>query len=262
MLREFNEPKDFESFLYVSQVLQAEGIKIGAEHFRRIMPRNMGSLYWQANDCWQVASWSGMDYFGRWKALMYYTKKFYAPMLISPHVDDDNNLGIYVVSDFPEAEKAKIALTLMDFGGRVYRSRELDVTVEPLKGKSYFTQPLEEFVGGVDRKNTVLIAELKIGGQVVSQNEYFFAPFKELQISNPLITTRFGEMRDHFEVTLSTDKLARSVYLSGFESGRFSDNYFNLLPGKPVTVKFRPAKKMNLEEFRSTLRIRSLIDAF
>ncbi|MEP6902672.1 MAG: hypothetical protein ABJA66_13040, partial [Actinomycetota bacterium] len=73
MLREYNEPKDFESFLYVSQVLQAEGIKIGAEHFRRIMPRNMGSLYWQANDCWQVASWSGMDYFGRWKALMYYT---------------------------------------------------------------------------------------------------------------------------------------------------------------------------------------------
>ena len=63
-------------FLYVSQVLQAEGIKLGAEHLRRIMPHNMGSLYWQANDCWPVASWSSMDYFGRWKALMYYTQAF------------------------------------------------------------------------------------------------------------------------------------------------------------------------------------------
>ena len=69
MLREYPEPKDFESFLYVSQVLQAEGIKIGAEHLRRIMPHNMGSLYWQINDCWPVASWSSLDYTGRWKAL-------------------------------------------------------------------------------------------------------------------------------------------------------------------------------------------------
>src|SRR5215213_3592045 len=111
MLREYKEPKDFESFLYVSQVLQAQGIKIGAEHFRRIMPRNMGSLYWQANDCWPVASWSGMDYFGRWKALMYYTKKFYAPLMISPHVDDDGTLNIYVVSDSPEAKQAQMVLS-------------------------------------------------------------------------------------------------------------------------------------------------------
>src|SRR4030095_2281471 len=71
MLREYPEPKDFESFLYVSQVLQAEGIKIGAEHLRSIRPHNMGSLYWQINDCWPVASWSSMDYTGRWKALQY-----------------------------------------------------------------------------------------------------------------------------------------------------------------------------------------------
>ena len=62
MLREYPEPKDFESFLYVSQVLQDEGIKIGAEHLRRIMPHNMGSLFWQIDDCWPVASWSSIDY--------------------------------------------------------------------------------------------------------------------------------------------------------------------------------------------------------
>ncbi|PYS69255.1 MAG: hypothetical protein DMF73_15115, partial [Acidobacteria bacterium] len=85
MLREYPEPKDFESFLYVSQVLQAEGIKIGAEHLRRIMPHNMGSLFWQIDDCWPVASWSSIDYTGRWKALQYYARRFYNDILISPH---------------------------------------------------------------------------------------------------------------------------------------------------------------------------------
>ena len=68
LLKDYPEPKDFASFLYVSQVLQAEGIKIGAEHFRRSRPETMGSIFWQLNDCWPVASWSSIDYYGRWKA--------------------------------------------------------------------------------------------------------------------------------------------------------------------------------------------------
>src|SRR6266481_2431683 len=98
MLREYPEPKDFESFLYVSQVLQAEGIKIGAEHLRRIMPHNMGSLYWQIDDCWPVASWSSIDYTGRWKVLQYYARRFYGDILLSPH-EENGNLNFYVVSD-------------------------------------------------------------------------------------------------------------------------------------------------------------------
>lgn len=262
MLREYNEPKDFESFLYVSQVLQAEGIKIGAEHFRRIMPRNMGSLYWQSNDCWPVASWSGMDYFGRWKALMYYTKRFYAPLLVSPHVDDNGTLNVTVVSDAPEAKNAQLVLTLMDLSGKTLSSKQLDLAVEPLKGKSYFTQKASEFLAGADDKNAFLLAELKTNGQIVSQNEYFFKPFKELNLSRPAIKTELAPTANGFKIVLSTDKLAKSVYLSGFTEGFFADNYFNLLPGKPVAVEFRTAVKMSLEEFRQKLRIRSLIDAF
>lgn len=86
LLRDYAEPKDFESFLYVSQVLQAEGVKVGAEHMRRSRPRIMGSLIWQLNDCWPVASWSSIDYYGRWKALQYYARRFYSPILVSPHV--------------------------------------------------------------------------------------------------------------------------------------------------------------------------------
>src|SRR5260370_39018120 len=69
MLREYREPKDFASFVYLSHVQQAELIKIGAEHFRRRRPRTMGSLYWQFNVGWQLAPCASSDYYRRWKAL-------------------------------------------------------------------------------------------------------------------------------------------------------------------------------------------------
>lgn len=262
MLREYNEPKDFESFLYVSQVLQAEGIKIGAEHFRRIMPRNMGSLYWQANDCWQVASWSGMDYFGRWKALMYYTKRFYAPMLISPFVEDNGNLNVYLVSDSPESKQAQMVLSLVDLNGKILNSKQMDLTIEPLQGKSYFTQKANEFLNGADDKNTFLLAELKVNGKTVSQNEFFFKPFKELKVSRPDIKTEISPTKNGFRISLSTNSLAKSVYLSGFAEGFFTDNFFNLIPGRNVELEFQTKEKMSVEEFRKKLKVRSLIDAF
>ena len=43
----------------------------------------MGAVYWQINDCWPVISWSSIDYWGRWKALHYYAKRFFAPVMIS-----------------------------------------------------------------------------------------------------------------------------------------------------------------------------------
>jgi beta-mannosidase len=262
MLREYDEPKDFESFLYVSQVLQAEGIKIGAEHFRRLSPRNMGSLYWQANDCWQVASWSGMDYFGRWKALMYYTRRFYNPLLVSPYVDGDE-IKFYFVSDLPKPVNAQLLITVMDLNGKVLLSqRQRDLYIEPLK-QQYVSRSVKELLSGADEKNVVLIAELNAeGGDISSRNEYFFRPFKELKLARPQIKTGIAPFEKGFKIKLSTDALAKSVYLSGFTDGFFSDNYFNLIPGRPVEIEFRTAQKMTEEEFRRKLKVRSLIDAF
>ena len=87
MERDFRKPKDFASFLYVGQVLQATVIKYAAEAHRRAMGHNWGSLYWQLDDCWPVASWSSIDYYGRWKALHYFARRFFAPVLVSPVED-------------------------------------------------------------------------------------------------------------------------------------------------------------------------------
>lgn len=261
MLREFDQPKDFESFLYVSQVLQAEGIKLGAEHLRRIMPQNMGSLYWQANDCWPVASWSSMDYYGRWKALMYYTRRFYNPTLVSMHVDD-GKMNFYVVSDSPQAKQAQLTIDLLDLNGKQISTRKLDLAVEPLKGKSYLSVPVSVLLKDADEINAVVVATLRSNGAVVSRNQYYFKPFKELKFTRPDIKTIVSPSGNGFKVTLASDRVARAVDLYGFSDGSFVDNFFDLLPGDAVEVEFHPERKMTVDEFRNSLKVRSLYDAF
>ncbi len=84
--RLYRFPKDFAALSYLSQLNQAYCMKVGVEHFRRSMPRTMGALYWQLNDCWPVASWSSIEFGGLWKALHYEAKRFFAPLLVSAHV--------------------------------------------------------------------------------------------------------------------------------------------------------------------------------
>lgn len=261
MLREYPEPKDFESFLYVSQVLQAEGIKVGAEHLRRIMPRNMGSLYWQLDDCWPVASWSSIDYFGRWKALQYYAKRFYSPVLLSPHLEGQD-LNFYVVSDLMQPTPGFINVELRDLDGTKVVSFKRDVTVAPLQSQSYFTLSLKSLLQGRDPKSLMIYSELVGGGKVISSNEYFFEPFKSLSLPVPQITLTVSPARNGFKITLTTDKLAKAVYLSSKSDGFFSDNYFDLFPDKPVELEFRTRLNVPLGEFREQLKVRSMKDAF
>ena len=262
MLRDYKQPKDFESFLYVSQVLQAEGIRIGAEHLRRIMPHNMGSLYWQINDCWPVASWSSIDYFGRWKALQYYARRFYSDLLVSPTVQN-GYLKLFIVSDQPKAIPGKLRVTLMNSEGTTLKSFNQDLTVAPLTSRSYFDLRVEELLGGTDGKNAVVYCELLVNDKVVSSHDYFFAPFKELTFSKPAITPEVTRVRGGFSVKLTTDKFAKAVYLSVAEhDGFFSDNFFNLAPGRAMTVEFRSREPLSVEQFKERLQIRSIFDAF
>ena len=239
MLREYPEPRDFESFLYVSQVLQAEGMKIGAEHLRRIMPHNMGSLYWQLNDCWPVASWSSIDYTGRWKALQYYARRFYNDILVSAH-EANGNIEVFVVSDRAKPVAAQLNLSLLDFEGNRLQSQRRDIEIAPLTSRAYLTVPRKSLLAGKDPRAVFLLMEVFVDGRRVSSNKRFFEPYKALSLPRPQIQTDVKPVRGGFRITLSADKFARAVYLSapGHE-GFFSDNYFDLLPGEKVEVEFR-----------------------
>jgi beta-mannosidase len=172
-------------------------------------------------------------------------------------------LKLFVVSDRTRPLPAQVKVTLMNFDGATLKSFTQDVTVAPLTSRSYFDLRVPELLDGTDGKNAVVYAELLVNGKPVSAHDNFFAPFKELTFSKPTITTEVTRIRGGFSVKLTADKFAKAVYLAVLDhDGFFSDNYFNLVPGKEVTVDFRSARPLTLEQFKERLQIRSVFDAF
>jgi beta-mannosidase len=164
MLRWYPEPKDFSSFVYLSQVLQAEAIKLGAEHLRRQRPNTMGSLYWQLNDCWPVASWASIDYYGRWKALHYYARRFYDDVIVSPFAHD-GKVDVYVVSDKLQRLSGQIHARLLDFSGKSLMDETQDVQVPAQSSALYFTLDEKELLANADPKRSLLVFDLEVGGK-------------------------------------------------------------------------------------------------
>jgi beta-mannosidase len=262
MLRDYEEPKDFASFLYVSQVLQAEGIKVGAEALRRARPRTMGSLYWQLDDCWPVASWSSIDYFGRWKALHYYARRFYADLLASTS-EQDGQLVVSLVSDRTAAVSAELVVRLRDLSGAVLWEERKPVEVAPLASRPAMSIEREKLLAGRDPKAVFLQVELLVAGQPVASNLRFFVPPKQLALEKPQIAAEVSQSGGLLRVHLSSDTLARHVRLEyGAADGFFEDNYLDLLPGAAVEVVYRPKGEVSPEAFKRGLSIISLADAF
>ncbi len=262
LLKDYAEPKDFASFLYVSQVLQAEGIKIGAEHLRRNRPRSMGSIYWQLNDCWPVASWSSIDYYGRWKALQYYARRFYSPLLVSPHLED-GSLAVYVVSDKTEPVNGTVRLRLEKFDGTVLLERTTPVQIPALSSKIYVQLPVTEFanLNVADPANLFATTDLTVNGQVVSHNTIYVVPTKQVHLPEAHIQTTLTRTADGYHLRLQSAVLARDVYLAfGGADASASDNYFDLLPGEPAEIAI--TTQLPQDQLQSVLKIVSLADAF
>lgn len=262
MLKEYNQPKDFESFLYVNQILQAEGIKFGLEGHRRAMPYCMGSLYWQINDCWPVASWSSTDYYQNWKALQYYVKKGFEQVLVSPY-EDKVKLRVGIVNDRLEPLRAELKLRLMNFDGTVVWEEASLVEIPANSSDDYFDVNKYEFRFKYRKqiKKIVLVAELIEDGKVLSKNQYYFFPFKNLNVPEPTVEHSIQTTDSGFNITLKTDKLAKNIYLQiADEKGFFSDNYFDIIPGEEITIHLKT--KISETKLNELLTIRTLNDAF
>jgi beta-mannosidase len=262
MLKDYSEPEDFPSFLYASQVLQAEGIKIGAEHLRRDRPRTMGSIYWQLNDCWPVASWSSIDYYGRWKALQYYARRFYAPLLVSPHIED-GSFNVYVVSDKTTPTNAQLRVRIMTLEGATVSDNTQPIQVPELSSKIYVQRPLSEFANanGTDAAKIFAVTDLIVDGKTVSTNLLYFVPKKQIHLPAAQIETELTGTGSQYTLRLASKVLARSVYVTfGNSDVQLSDNYFDLIPNQPVEISIQ--SEAGLDQLKQAMKAISLVDAF
>ena len=260
MLQDYKKPKNFESFLYVNHVLQAEGIKFALEGHRRAAPFCMGSLYWQINDCWPVASWSSTDYYQRWKALQYFAKKGFEPVLVSPYTDKDS-MKVDIINDKLTEIKAQLIVKVLDFDGKEVWKEMKDVTVPANSSNTFFAAKSAVFLKNVLPKTQFLVADLVENSKIISTNSLFFLPIKNVLLPKPVVKFEMNAVEGGFEITLNTDKLAKNLYMTiGDEEGFFSDNYFDLIPGQPVKVILET--KLTKEKLLGVFEIQTLDGAF
>jgi beta-mannosidase len=255
-------PKDFESLVYLTQVLQAEAIRFGVEHWRRNRHRTSGTLYWQLNDCWPVASWASLDYYGRWKALHYAARRFHAPLLLSIE-DDQTKMGVHVTSDLTEPWGGAVRWSLETLEGDVLDSGQEEVLAPPLSTTRIRTLNFTESITDDNRRDMVFICELWHDSQRVTLDVTAFVPDKHLALASPELAVGVRLEADQLACAVTAQSLARFVELSlAGANVVFSDNFFDLPAGRTVTVTCPLPDGWTVEAARQALKVRSLYDSF
>ena len=264
----FRMPKNFECLVYLSLLLQAEGIRYGVEHWRRNRQRVSGTLIWQLNDCWPVASWASLDYFGRWKALHYAAKRFYAPLLLSVE-DNGPKMEVHLTSDLIEPVDVLVRWQLASVTGEVHKSGEKMVRAAALQDTlvGVYDFAAEVMDGGTlsaSARRLVFICEFSSEAHHLSGHQLTtFVPNKHLELQDPALLTNISEKESLLTIGVRASSLARFVELS-LEGADvvFSDNYFDVPAGTSIYVTAHLPADWTEAQTRTALRVCSLIDSY
>jgi beta-mannosidase len=262
MLDTFRMPKDFPSLAYLSMILQAEGMRIGVEHWRRNRERVSGTIIWQLNDCWPAISWSSLDYYGRWKAMHHAARRFYAPVLLSVE-DDGGRRGIHVTSDLTAPWEGEVRWRLETLHGKLLEQGREKVTAAPLADTLACDLDFGGRIDDGNRRTTILTCELWQGRVKISSCVSCFAPFKHLPLSDPGIRVNVRRSGERLMLDVSAKSLALFVELAlDGADVVFSDNYFDLPAGGRARISAPLPKGWPLTRARKALRVRSLADSY
>jgi len=229
MKRDYNIPTNDEDYVYISQLLQAKGIVMGIEAHRRAKPYNMGSLYWQLNDCWPAISWSSIDYFGHWKALQYKAKKAFENVLISS-IRKKDSVKTFLINDTFKDLKGNLKLKIIDFYGKEIWSHSEKITVLANSSQVFNQFPL----ANIDRKSTLLVTEFNEQKSCL----YFVKP-KALNLAKDNIERVITKTTNGFSIALKSRVLQKDVFLFSKNNGHFNDNFFDLLPNETKTIHLK-----------------------
>jgi beta-mannosidase len=262
MYQSFLYPNDFDTLLYTSQLLQAEAIKYAVEHFRRNRGRCMGAVYWQLNDCWPTASWSSIDYFFRWKALHYYAKRFFQPLMISCHEEGifsqnpnanhqpqvkaaiEKSFRLCVANETWEDRKLVVKWEIRDKKAKILKEKSI-----PVKVPAFSSLWLDKVtVPDIALDDEYLSYHLCDGNTVISEGTVIFSLPKFYHWEDPkLCYTISGDT-----ITVKAGAYAKSVEIQNRNQNLvLSDNYFDMNAGeKKVKIISGKAGKLKLRSVR------------
>lgn len=258
LLESYKKPKDFNSFLYMTQVLQGDAVKTAIEAHRRNRPYCMGTLFWQHNDCWPVASWSSRDYYGKWKAQHYFAKKAFRDIMVST-MDGNENVDIYVVSDRQTSAKGNLLIEVYKFDGALLSShkQKLELADGDVQKISF---PKSELFGNADTSGIFVYSTFTNDGTTY-ENIFLPVSQKEISLAKPEITINVREVNDELLLDIISNTFVRAFKLNLKNDADyfFEDNYFDLIPGKKYSVQLKTALDKN--EVASSIQWSSLYDA-
>ncbi|MFO8018972.1 MAG: glycoside hydrolase family 2 protein [Promethearchaeia archaeon] len=276
MERRFEIPENFRDQVLLSQITQAEAIEYGVEHWRR--NRNqfhcMGSLYWQLNDCWPVASWSSFDYYGRWKALHYIAKRVYKPFFASVK-ECPEKVEFWITNDYKEKRKGFLEWKIMNAGGKSLFSGEESLIIPPCSSEKLKTIDVSKFNCTKEKKRSHIIfyklyesskgqSLLYHGFRLFDQPKYF--PLKDPHIKYGITKLSTDKSTFEYKVSLTTKEIALYVFFYS-ENLDFiaSDNYFSMEKGETREINIgikhhKEPEELNIDEFKEAIKVRSLID--
>jgi beta-mannosidase len=275
--RRYRFPKSQADLIYLSQLNQAHCMQTGVEHYRRLMPHCMGALYWQLNDCWPVASWSSIEFTGRWRALHHAARRFFAPALVTVHVPGDEiaiignyrrstvrEVHLYTVYDAPESKTGALRWDLFHLDGRVLLSGRKRVALCPGESVRQKTLNLAQPLANYGCDHLYLRTRLDLDGRCVSEDTVFLTAPRFLDLPRPKTTVTFH---------LETPRRATATFLSSGFQHRFafdlsevahlaSNNYFELYPNEAKTITLELAQPQTLKKLQRAVSYRSLVDSY
>jgi len=258
----FGTPRNFSDFVYLSQVMQAEGIELASLHHRASMPWTMGTLYWQFNDVWPGASWSSVDYDGRWKALHYHARRFFADVAVAA-LRKDGVTQLTIVSDRQQPTHGQWRLRVMDFSGHILNEQQANATLSPLSANRMTAFTDAELLQGADPLAHLAVFEWREDGTVRSRRLIYFDRAKHLNLPHAEVQTQLQSIRPgYYQLQLTSSHLARAIWVEFGDADtmaidvKLSDNAFDLLPGDTMTLTIESSA--DIDTLRSALRVRTL----
>lgn len=254
MNRYFGETTDFEEFIYLSQLTQSYGIGNAIETHRRRMPYCMGTLYWQLNDCWPVASWSSIDYYLNKKAVYYEGKRQFEPVIIATAPFENNILPIYIVADDMSDFSGNLTLNMFDFAGNLLESYPFPNCEIKANNSTLITQFELPEKYRKETENIFITLALDSENRTIAEKIVYLAYPKKLKLQETEVTFNVTKEKDSYHIVLKSNTLAKSIFVHTTNDilGNYSDNYFDLLPFQEKTIIFTPSERSDEPTFSVT----------